>query len=72
MQINDLNKIIGRALSACKGVTGAARDLLRDAIGLLNRARACLRAGDIAVARLYIAHAMDRVIAAREVKAAAQ
>lgn len=72
MQLKHLNQIIGRALSACKTLTGAARDLLRDAIGLLNRARACLRAGDIAVARLYIAHAMDFVSGARAVKAGAQ
>lgn len=62
MQINDLNKIIGRALSACKTLTGAARSYMRSALAFLNRARNALKRGDVMGAqdRVFFALAFVR------------
>jgi hypothetical protein len=62
MQLKHLNQIIGRALSACKGLTGAARSYMRSAIALLNRARTALRRGDVMGAedRVFFALAFVR------------
>lgn len=69
MQINDLNKIIGRALSACRKASGRARYHIQCALRLLNRARSMLRNGDTYGARFRVGLALEHVRLARELVA---
>lgn len=65
MTLNELNKVIGRTLAACKRVTGRAREHLRIAMKHLNEARVWLNAGFEQEAELLLIRARVRVQWAR-------
>jgi hypothetical protein len=70
MQMNELNRVIGRAMRQVQLSSGPRRDTMRHVVICLNRAKWMLLDGNEAAARVWVASARLRVLQARMIRAA--